>query len=322
MTYQNNNSFSRDIPKLQLAWDSVSSGALKKCPRYYELTIIEGYGNYGIDYSGDDAHFGILFHSACEIYEHQRAVGADHNSAINYGVYCLLINTWDFIRKRPWISGEPTKTRKTLVRSFILYCDQHENDPIETNVLENGEPAIEVSFRLDLSEIDGTFQAPDGSPYLLCGHMDKIGTRLSDGVSFVMDKKTTRHYLNDEYFAQYTPDNQISIYSIAGRIIALREIKGVIIDGVQVQVTSNDFKREEIPRSESQLTEWLTDFSYKLRENERYVADNYWPQNDRACGYGRFPCRMRDICKRPPEERQDLLNAFYTRRTWDPLIPR
>lgn len=321
MTYQNNNSFSRDIPKLQLAWDSVSSGALKKCPRYYELTIIEGYGNSG-NYSGDDAQFGIWFHSATEIYEYQRVQGQSHNQAVNYGVYCLLINTWDFIRNRPWQSSEPTKTRRTLLRTFILYCDKYENDPIKTNILENGEPAIEVSFRIDLSEINSDFVAPDGNSYLLCGHMDKIGTRLSDNTGFIPDKKTTRHYLNEEYFAQYTPENQISIYSLAGRIISLSEIKGVIIDGVQVLVTSNDFKREEILRSETQLIEWLTDFRIILHQNETYVAQNYWPQNDKACGYGRFPCRMRDICRRPPEERQALLDAFYTRRTWDPLIPR
>lgn len=314
-----NTSFSRDIPKLQLAWDSVSAGALKKCPRYYELTIIEGYSSGS--FANDDAQFGIWIHSACETYEKERARGVDHETAILNGTYYLLINTWDFIRKRPWLSSVAVKTRKTLIRTFILYCDNYVDDPIKTYMLANGEPAIELSFRIDLSEVDGTFTAPDGNSYLLCGHLDKVGYR-GDGDGYIVDKKTTAYELDNPYFQQYCPENQISIYSLAGRIAALSEIKGVIIDGIQVLAGGTRFKRQEIPLETAQLTEWLTDFSYKLRENERYVADDYWPMNDKACGYGRMQCRLRGICSRPPVERQDLLNTFYTRRVWDPLIPR
>lgn len=321
MTYPHNTSFSRDIPKLQLAWDSVSSGALKKCPRFYEYEIIEGY-QQGRDLGNDHTHFGILIHCATEVYEKERAQGISHNDAVINGVYYLLINTWDFVKKRPWISAISTKTRKTAIRTFILYCDKYEDDLIKTRILSNGQPAIEVSFRIDLSEIDGSFVAPDGNSYLLCGHLDKVGDDVENR-TYIPDKKTTGYDLNNDYFSQYSPDNQVSIYSLAGRIVLLSEVDGVIIDGIQVLAGGTRFARRAIPRTEAQLVEWLTDFKYRLRENERYVADNYWPMNDKSCGFGSMQCGFRPICSQPPEFRQSLLDAFYSsRRVWDPLIPR
>lgn len=317
-----NSSFSHEIPKLQLAWDSVSSGALKKCPRYYELSIIEGYRpmQFGDDQPNVDLYFGILIHSASEVYEDQRAAGFDHETAIRHTVYCLLINTWDFIRKRPWVSGDSTKNRYTLIRTAILYFDKYKDDPIKTRILSNGKPAIEHSFRVDLSDIDGRFVSSSGESYLLCGHLDKVGDWEDQVV--IPDKKTTKWDLNDDYFTAYAPDNQVSIYSLAGRIILLSEVEGVIIDGIQILVGGNRFRRKLIPRSEEQLSEWLTDFAYKLRENETYVRDNYWPMNDRACGFGRLQCTYRKVCSADVHERQELLDNFFIRRLWDPMVPR
>lgn len=319
MTAQANSSFSSTIPKLQIAWDSVSSGARKKCARYYQLTIIEGY-TVAAGTTSDDLTFGLLFHAATEVYEHQRAQGVDHEAAVRHVVYCILINTWDFLRKRPWVSSISEKTRYTLIRSTILYLDKYEDDPIKTRILSDGKPAIEHSFRINLADLDESFRAPDGQSYILCGHLDKVGDWEDEAV--IPDKKTTKSDLDDIYFQQYSPDNQVSIYSLAGRIIALEEIGGVIIDGVRTLVNSTTFRRKLIPRSEAQLTEFLTDFRYMLRENETYVRDNYWPMNDKACGFGRMSCSMRPICSADVHERQELLDTFYTKRVWDPLVPR
>ena len=272
------------------------------------------------DRPNDDAHFGILMHAASEVYEDQRARQIPHEEALRHVVYCLLINTWDFLRKRPWVSNEPTKTRETLIRTAILYFDKYKDDPIKTRILSNGRPAIEHSFRLILKDINENFVAPSGESYVLCGHLDKIGD-WGDLV-VIPDKKTTRYDLNSDYFSQYSPDNQISIYSLAGRIILLSEVEGVIIDGIQVLVNGNRFQRKLIPRSEDQLREWLLDFSYKLRENERYVADDYWPMNDKACGFGRMRCIFCPVCSADPSERQELLDNFYVRKVWDPMVPR
>ncbi len=56
--------FSAHNPKLQVAWDSTSLGALMFCPRYYQHTILEGYRG-----SKADLEFGIYIHAAGEEYD-------------------------------------------------------------------------------------------------------------------------------------------------------------------------------------------------------------------------------------------------------------
>lgn len=319
MTSAQNSSFSKEIPNLQIAWDSVSSGALKKCPRYYEYFLVRGYSLPG---TNDDLLFGILFHSATELYEHLRASDTDHEEAVNHVVYCLLINTWDFIRKRPWVSVVPTKNRDTLIRTTILYLDKYKDDPMKTVVLAStGKAAVEVSFRLDLShDVDESFKAPSGESYLLCGHLDRIA--LWNNQTFVPDKKTTRFALDDDYFKQYAPDNQVSIYALAGQIILSEEIQGVVIDAAQVLANGTRFRRKEIYRSAEQLSEWLNDFRYLLRQNETYARDNYWPMNDKACGFGRMRCAFAPVCSADPIAREEMLESFYVKKVWDPMVPR
>ena len=48
---------------LQHLWDSTSLGALKQCPRYYELSIVRGYAPRAL---AVDLRFGLLMHSARE----------------------------------------------------------------------------------------------------------------------------------------------------------------------------------------------------------------------------------------------------------------
>jgi hypothetical protein len=315
---ETNKAFSTKFPKLQTAWDSTSFNCLDKCPRYYQLSIIEGYCGSGPP--NDNLLFGFLWHAAEETYQHQRAQNVDHESAVRHVVYCLLVNTWDFIRARPWMSGEPNKTRETLLRTIIVYLDHYEFDPLKTAIRADGIPMVEVSFRFDLTDIDETFAAPDGTSYMLCGHLDKVADWNDE--YWIIDKKSTKYELNEDYFKQFLPDNQMSIYAIAGQVVLSKPIRGVIIDAAQILVNGTRLRRRPTPREPPQLSEWLTDFQMKLRENESYVANDYWPQRPQSCGYGRMQCLFRPVCSAEPEARQEMLENFYGRRTWDPLTPR
>ena len=70
-----NASFSQQLPKLQLFWDSTSLGQLKECPRKYELAIIEGWEPKG--QRNVHLEFGIWMHSGRERYYHERAKGQE-----------------------------------------------------------------------------------------------------------------------------------------------------------------------------------------------------------------------------------------------------
>lgn len=308
-----NNSFSIEVPSLQFAWDSTSLGAFKTCPQYYKYSIIDGYSS-----KHENVHltFGIAMHSALETYDRERALGADHEEATRCAVRRALRDTWRFDVKRPWQSDDSQKNRLTLVRSVVWYLAQYEFDPAKTIILSNGKPAVELSFRFDL-ELESHISS---DTYLLCGHLDKM-VELEDKI-WTLDRKTSKQMLDDKYFDKYSPDNQMSLYDVAGNLIYQdRNISGLIIDAMQVGASFTRFKRGKVYRSKTQKEEWLKDTVYFIRQAERYALDNYYPKNDKACTmYGGCPFRL--VCSASPESRAPLLNGLFTRRTWDPLVTR
>lgn len=333
-----NSSFSTKNPLLQLAHDSTSIKAGKKCWRYYEYNIIHGYvparrGGSEILIEDEDtqatthvptqlfsanAHiiFGWLFHAATELYDQEIARGTPHQDAQLLGVEALLINTYDFINRRPWTSDIPVKTRATLIRAFVVYTDRFQYANLQTVVLANGKAAVELSFRFE----PGIRTRLTDEEILICGHIDVI--KSWNEADWILDKKTSRFQLDDKYFAQYNPDVQVNIYTIAGKLVFHRPVAGFIIDAMQTLVSGTRFRRREIYVTEEHLTEFLRGFQRYIQDLETCVEENYFPMNETACGFGGLQCRYRDVCSAAPEVRQDLLDNYFTRRTWDPLEPR
>lgn len=68
--------FSEKLPTLQLAWDATSLYALSFCPRYYDLTVRQGWRADTIDLD-----FGIMAHKAMEVYDQERFDGHGHDAA-------------------------------------------------------------------------------------------------------------------------------------------------------------------------------------------------------------------------------------------------
>jgi hypothetical protein len=305
-----NTSFSLKLPTLQIAWDSTSLSALKRCPRLYEYSIVRGYTG-----RRENIHFafGIWFHAALEFYDRAKAKGVPHNAALDETVRRALIATWNFKLNRPWTSEEPTKTRETLIRAIVWYLDKFgENDTMQTIIFADGEPAVEKSFRFEV----GLRSHLTDEEYLLCGHIDRL-THFNDRI-WIQDRKTTKFALNDNYFDMYSPDNQVSLYILAGQVVYPEPIRGFVIDAVQTLVEGNRFQRGEVTRTPSQLDEWVRDLQYWLRQAEVFAHDNYWPQNDKAC-YG---CEFRKVCGASPEVREPLLRGLFEQRVWDPLQTR
>lgn len=330
-----NSSFSKITPKLQIAWDSTSLKAAQKCWRLYEYTIINGY-----QAPGENVHltFGILLHSATELYDHltignfsdnyhnsllefgvpeaiatlAQTSGLNHDQAILVVLRYLLVATWDTKHDRPWVSTEPTKSRATLLRTIVLYLDRFKDESLKTLILPSGKPAVELSFRF---EID--YKTTDGETIILCGHLDKVSEW--NGELWIVDKKTSKYELQENYFNQFTPDTQVSLYSLAGNIIFPAGIAGMIIDAIQILVTGNRFRRKQIPRSPEYLEEWMQNIKTIFKEAEINAQDNYFPMNEQSCGWGNNQCPFRAVCSTDPSGRQALLDSVYTRRIWDPL---
>jgi hypothetical protein len=317
-----NSSFSTIMPNLQTSWDQTSLGELKLCPQKYKYSIIDGY-----EPRDTNVHFifGTAYHHAFELYDHLRADGLDYNEAVRETVTDTLVKTWRKDLNRPWPSDNPQKNRGTLIRSIVWYLDQFKDDPLETVMLHDGRPAVELSFRIEL----GCASALTGEPFLLCGHIDKLVN--FEGKKAIVDKKTTKNTINSSFFLKFSPDNQVSAYMLAGGIILDEPVTTMIIDAAQILVNSTRFQRGVIHRTEPQLQEWLRDTWVFIAQAETYARDNYWPRNDKACGQPsldpktgevRYGCPFREVCGSDPSIRPTLLAANFNRRVWDPIQPR
>jgi len=303
LTAQSNSSFQRN---LQIAWDSTSLGALKTCPRYYYYTIVCGYQTKT---QSHHLTFGILYHKGIEVFEHGKAAGKSYEDSVDDALSYLLRNTWE--KGRPWHSGDSNKNRETLIRSVLWYLEEFKDDSLRTIILANGKPAVELSFRFDTS-----YSASSGRPYILCGHLDRLAS--FDGDIYIPDHKTTQAGLNSYFFEKFTPDNQVSLYSLGAKITYHQPVVGVIISGAQILVESTRFAREYIQRTESQLDEWYDELGDWLDLAERFAATGRYPMNEKSCSnYG--GCPFRKVCSMPPAARQPWLENDFAKRIWDPL---
>lgn len=306
-----NKSFSGNY---QIAWDSTALGMLKECPRKYYYSMIEEWGHKRTPLP---LQFGILYHSALELYDKRRTQGWSHQDALRDAVRATL--EWSGTRDENrtwhrWQTDDTARNLENLVRTIIWYAEQFQDDAARTVQLENGEPAVEMSFRMELP-----LEAPTGDPYLLCGHMDRL-VEFQDSI-WVMDRKSTKTTLGDFWFKQWSPDNQMSLYALASKVVYKVPAAGVIIDGAQVGVNFSRFARGFAHRTQAQLDEWLDDTLFWIKMAERFVDEGHWPQNDKACHhYG--GCPFREVCGKDPSVRKAFLGADFERKVWDPLETR
>lgn len=307
-----NTSMSTSLPTMQLAWDSTSMGLLKECPRKYYLSIIEGWTS-----RRTSVHllFGLYYHGALERYDHARCDGLSHDDSVDKAVDYVLQVTWDKKLRRPWISDDPNKNRFTLLRTVVWYLEQFGvNDVLKTVTLANGKPAVELSFRFDSG-----FQTSETEPLIICGHLDRVA-EFGETIHIV-DRKTSKNTVTEDFFRSFSPDNQMSTYDTAGVVVYNLPIKGIIIDAAQVAVTFSRFLRGITPRTESQREEWLEDWGMWVKMAEYFAKTGQWPMNDKSCGnYG--GCVFRGICSKPKSTRDVWLKADFTKRVWDPLVAR
>jgi PD-(D/E)XK nuclease superfamily len=315
--------------KIQYAWSSIGLELIKTCARKYQYTIIDGWAT-----RNDSIHlrFGIEYHTALQDYAVARAKDIPHDDAIHDTIRALHGRVHNWEPDRTSRAGK-YKNRESIMALVIDYLDHFADDPADTFILDTGEPAVELSFRFELdwgpqatyssfnSDAEGNKYA---QPYLLCGHLDRVVNYLDD--LYVMDRKTSISTIGSYYMDQWTPSNQMSLYSLAGKIMLNSPIKGVIIDAAQVLLDKpNAFARGFAYRSETQLTEWLEDLRHWLAQAEIYAANNYWPQNDTACTkYG--GCVFKEVCSVAPQVRDSYLAAQFDKtdlnQAWNPFFDR
>jgi hypothetical protein len=304
--------FSTNIPNFQTSWDSTSLGWFKDCPRLYYYQMIERWQPKS---KGIHLAFGGWYASGVERYAHHIASGLDHEEAVMRVVEWALKVTGERDEEGKWIaweSGDDFKNRYTLVRSLVWNMDDRLDSHWNTVILANGKPAVELSFNFHAFDLDG-------EAISLSGHMDELVE--NNGQVWVKDDKTSKGQLDARYFQQYTPHNQMSLYSIAGKIIYGDKISGVLVRGAQIGVGFTRFATGQVPRTEAVLNEWLEDTKHYVRSARDMAINNYWPMNDKSCD--KFNgCPFRRVCAVSPNHRKSWLEADFVKREWNPLVAR
>jgi hypothetical protein len=301
----------------QFAWDATSITAFITCPRYYQLSILESW-----EPQNKSVHllFGGWYAAALEQYFKNIANGMDKEQSLRKVLRDVMFDTWEYDLDesgeiipdtgKPWESFHNTKTRDTLIRSIVWYFDHFKDDPTETIHLSDGTPAVEYSFALPLDDT-----------YVYCGHMDRV-SKYGEG-NYIVDQKTSGTTITPRFFDQFSPDNQMSGYAWAGKIIFDVPISGVIVDAVQIAVGFSRYERGFVQRNNAVLEEWHANTMQVIAEASRAHESGNYRMNQTACGnYG--GCQFRKVCTRAPEHRDSVLRGEFKRREkrWDPLDRR
>lgn len=291
---------------MQHVWDSTSLGSFKSCPRKYFYEIIWGYRARR---EATPLTFGIYYQKAVELFEKALASGDSFEAARRVGMRFILETKWE--------SDDKVRNIFTLLRSFVWYLEEFQEDKATTLVLANGKPAVELSFTLDTGyTIDHGTEGEEPQPVMLAGHFDRI-VEFGEFL-YVEDNKTTTGGVSSHYFERYSPDNQVSIYAWASKVVFQVPTQGVLINACHITQGHTEFARRAIPRSTPALDEWHAELGFWLQQAESCAKAKSWPMNDKAC----FLCSFKEVCRRPASLRPQVLESNFQRQTWNPLERR
>jgi hypothetical protein len=293
---------------VQHAWDATSVDLAATCLRKYYYSMVRQ-----IKPKTQSVHliFGGIYASALESFYKKRALGASYETALREVVHEALVASWDTERGAPVPFEDDKKTRPNLIRTIIWYLEEFGNeDPngLVTYHLRDGTPAVELSFTFELED-----------DILYCGHLDRV-SQMGDHL-YVVDQKTTGGTVGQYFFDRYSPDNQMSGYAYAGKVVLGAPIAGVIIDAAQVAINFSRFERRPVTRSKAQLSEWRENALHHIRVAQSATMLQKFPMNTTACNnYG--GCPFKPLCSRDPSVRENYIKSDYVEHIWDPLKAR
>lgn len=292
----------------QFAWDATSIEAAQRCLQYYKYSIIDG-----LQSKNKSVHliFGGLYATALEHFYKYRAEGSSIEEALHRVIRETLEGSWDHSTGLPIAFDDTNKTRFNLIRTIVWYVEQfgeETEDGVKTYHLADGTPAVELSFAVEVED-----------ELVFCGHLDRV-VEFADRL-YVMDQKTTGGTVGPYYFRQFDLSNQMSLYTWAGKITLHSPISGVIIDAAQIALNFTRFERAITTRTAPQLEEWFLSARYTISQAHRASDSGHWPRNYTSCGnYGGCPFTI--LCSSTPSIRKNYIETEYTKRIWDPLVPR
>ena len=281
--------FSSTEPNLQLVWDATSLTSLSRCPRQYLYRHLLHYTSTS---AAAPLLFGLLMHKALEI-------SIRDSLSLENLLSRITAEEEKTISSLPTDEDDSRYSPRALLRAIVWYHDHYSHDSLSP-LLINSSPAAELSFHF-----------PFLPPFSLSGHLDLVAT-LGDEI-YVVDHKTTTSTLSPWYFERFSPDIQMSLYTLASGVIFSSPASGVIINAIQTMATGTRFLRGFATRSPEQLTEFHLLLENLLEMAQKYARENFWPMNQASC----FGCKFRSVCAKSPSTRNLWLESDFTKSPWD-----
>lgn len=345
-------------PKLQTAWDSVSLGALMKCPRYYQYVLIDGIAIDKIDLT-----FGRLAASGFELYKKERLNGQTKEAAILAVIGWALSATWPDTMGQ-WVEAwhcdgtEPFKNGKgnkaicphAHKGAFELgqgpahcgLCGSHTTTSWQYVPESNQKNRVSLLRALTWWMLDQPENLEDGvHPYVFpdgtfavehsftmpiprltpSGAQHTLSGHLDDISEFGLE-----HFITDNKTTGTSIGKAAAGYSPHYQIDTYDLVGSILwpdlIEGVSLDITQLLTEGAKFGRVFFRKTEGL-------REEHWQTLDYWIGQAEQFAAANYWPmnkaacwnCPMAQVCSTDPAERHNFLKDM-PKRVWNPLIPR
>lgn len=205
------------------------------------------------------------------------------------------------------------KHRYNLMRAIAWWTEDDRDSPWDP-ILDpkTDKPAVELHFVLPLDH-----KNKYGENYFLAGYLDAV--KSCDDEYYWTDTKSTKNTLGDGYFSQFDSNVQMSTYDYGcSRLFPTLDIKGGLIEGVQVTVDGARFGMHIVHRSPELRQEYLQDITYWIDRAQEDAEKGHWPKNERQC----YMCPFKAVCASEKQYRQTMLDGNFEKRLWNPLEER
>lgn len=232
--------------------DNSSLDLFSFCPRKFALRTA-----FALRSQQDSPYtsFGSAFHAGLKSYY---AGNNEHDCLKAFVERALADKSTLEITKVEALDSKIEKSEYSIefgVELFLQYMNVY---PLEKEIfrpmVSEGVPYLEIGFSIDTNE------------GVVIGVMDQVA-ELTDGVGgiAIIEHKTTSKVLDDKYFQNYNPNNQISMYLIACRELIGVEAKCCIINAIRVK----DYKRAKEKSEQDQRL-----FSRRITSRTRESLDD------------------------------------------------
>jgi hypothetical protein len=263
--------------------------------------------------------FGKAFHKFLELYYG----GSSFETAFSGFVKTALFENSKVSVTRVESIDKGAIQEYSMEFGFVLckkYMNTHPLDNEYFSVLKDNtnKPYLETGFALDL---------PNG---IIIGLIDLLGVVNYNGRKVVIDHKTTKHNLNESWFSQFNPNNQLSTYLYAASDYLGEHITTAIINAIRVKDykrgddVDNDtklFERRETTRSVEQLEQRMRHANFQLGQIQQSIdagVDGF-PMHTQSCESKYGSCDYRRLCLAKDNRMLEMLaQNTYKVEKWSP----